>query len=196
VTVMDETDTDPEITDVVRSVTAQIRDVGMPHKSRLTTESPVEPNSEFVPQSASAPRPSWKQREQDRIDRREELRLAQAVERRRIEELRIAEQAEVRRAQERQREREAAERREQSRLVEQIQQQRRQELQLAVQVRREQQREAHFRKLQQIADHLVRATNPPPPTEEPDVSADEEGTPRLGHPDFNPALMTSAVRWR
>jgi hypothetical protein len=165
--------------------------------TRPKDDPPVEPNLEpdSNPVSASAPRPSWKQREQERLDRREELRLAQLEERRRIEELAAVERAEVRKAQERQREREMTERREQQRLVEQIQLQRRQELQLAVQVRREQQREAHFQSLQQIVDGLVHATNPPPPAEQPDMPPSEEGTGRLGHADFNPALMSQPLRW-
>jgi hypothetical protein len=191
---MDEAGTDELIiSDVVHDVADQIRDVGSGKKSPV--EPLIEPRFEIAPTSASAPRPTWKQRELERAERREQLRLAQAIERRHLEELRIAEQAEQRRAQERQREREAAERREQSRLVEQIQQQRRQELQLAVQVQLEQRREAHFRDLQQIVDGLVHATNPPPPVEEPDAPSVEEGTGRLGHSDFNPALMAQPMRW-
>jgi acyl-CoA reductase-like NAD-dependent aldehyde dehydrogenase len=180
------------VTDAVRAVADQIRSARLNQKS--PDESLVEPNLEIVPKSASSPPPSWRQREQARIDRREELRLAQMVERRRIEELRLAEQAEQRRAQERAREREAAERREQRRLVEQIEQQRRRELQLTVQVQLEQRREAHFRDLQRIVDDLNRAANPPP-AEQPDTPPFEEGTGRLGYSDFNPRLMTQPVGW-
>jgi hypothetical protein len=192
---MDETDNqDLIVTDAVRSVTAQIRDVG---SGKRPIEPPVEPNSEFVPQSASAPRPSWKQREQERAERREELRLAQAVERRRIEELAAAERAEQRRLQERQREREAAERRQQAHLVAEVTQQRRQELQHAAQAQFERRRADHFQSLQRIVDGLVRATNPPPEAESQVIYvAEDQGSPRLGDPNFRPDLMTTAIRWR
>jgi len=71
------------VTDSVRDVADQIR------SGRFGRESPVEP--ETNPVSASAPQPTWRQREQERAERREELRLAQAVERRRIEEIAAAE---------------------------------------------------------------------------------------------------------
>jgi hypothetical protein len=192
---MDETtDTqDLDITEAVRDVADQIRDVGSGKKSPV--EPLIEPRFQIAPTSASAPRPTWKQREQERVERQEQLRLAQAIERRHLEELRIAEQVEQRKVQERAREREAAERRQQLRLVEQIEQQRRRELQLAVQMRIERQREAHFQDLQQIVDDLNRAANPPPPAEQPDMPPSEEGTGRLGHADFNPALMSQPLRW-
>jgi len=190
---MDEADTDDlTVTDAVRAVADQIR------SARLNQKSPDEPlllDTETNPVSASSPRPTWRQREQERVERQEQLRLAQAIERRHLEELRIAEQVEQRKVQERAREREAAERPQQLRLVEQIEQQRRRELQLAVQVRIERQREAHFQGLQQIVDGLVHATNPPPPAEQPDMPPSEEGTGRLGHADFNPALMSQPLRW-
>jgi uncharacterized membrane protein YqiK len=191
---MDETtDTqDLDITEAVRDVANQIRDAG---SGKRPVEPLVEPMPAVIPNSASIPPPSWRQREQERAERREELRLAQAVERRVAAEIAAAEQAEQRRAQERVREREAAERRQQLRLVEQIEQQRRRELQLASQVRIERQREAHFQDLQQIVDGLVHATNPPPPAEQPDMPPSEEGTGRLGHADFNPALMSQPLRW-
>jgi hypothetical protein len=191
---MDETtDTqDLDITEAVRDVADQIRDVGSGKKSPV--EPLIEPRFEIAPASASAPRPTWKQREQERVERREQLRLAQAIERRHLEELRIAEQVEQRKVQERAHEREAAERREQRRLVEQIEQQRRRELQLTVQVQLEQRREAHFRDLQRIVDDLNRAANPPP-AEQPDTPPFEEGTGRLGYSDFNPRLMTQPVGW-
>jgi hypothetical protein len=188
----DETTEDLIVTEAVRDVADQIRDVGSGKKSPV--EPPVEPMPAVVPQSASSPRPTWKQRELERAERREELRLAQAIERRHLEELRIAEQAEQRRLQEQVRQREAAERREQRRLVEQIELQRRRELQLAVQVQLEQRREAHFRDLQRIVDDLNRSANPSP-AEQPDTPPFEEGTGRLGYSDFNPRLMAQPIRW-
>jgi hypothetical protein len=118
---------------VAVSVADQIRGATRPkHEPALDAEPKLEaaPN----PVAASVPPPNWKRREAERVERLEQLRLAQAIERRVERELQIAEQAEQRKVQERAREREAAERREQRRLVEQIERQRRRELQLAVQV--------------------------------------------------------------
>jgi len=191
---MDEAGTDELIiSDVVHDVADQIRDVGSGKKSPV--EPLIEPRFEIAPALASAPRPTWKQREQERVERQEQLRLAQAIERRIAEEIAAAERAEVRKAEERQREREAAERREQQRLVQDIGQQRRAELWFAARVQAERQRAEHFAGLQQIVDDLNRAANPPPPIEQPDTPPFEEGTGRLGYSDFNPALMSQPLRW-
>jgi len=63
-------------------------------------------------------------------------------------------------------------------------------------VRREQQGKAYFADLQARVDNLIRSINPPPEAESQVIYvAEDQGTPRLGHEDFNADLMKRALPW-